>query len=72
MKSIGYKQIIEYLEEIYDLEEALRRINRDTWHYAKRQMTWFAADKEIQWFAPESYNEIRTEVGKFLRENGLY
>ncbi|HDS05963.1 MAG TPA: tRNA (adenosine(37)-N6)-dimethylallyltransferase MiaA [Deltaproteobacteria bacterium] len=68
LQSLGYRQIINYLSGDYDLAEAERLINRDTWQYAKRQMTWFAADKTIQWFTPASDNAIGREIGKFWQE----
>ncbi|MBN1474409.1 MAG: tRNA (adenosine(37)-N6)-dimethylallyltransferase MiaA [Syntrophaceae bacterium] len=70
LQSLGYRQIIKYLSGDYDLAEAERLINRDTWQYAKRQMTWFAADKTIHWFTPASYNTIGREIEKFWQESG--
>ena len=70
LQSLGYKQVIRYLSGECNWEEALRLINRDTWHYAKRQMTWFAADKEINWFKPDSSEEIKRNVAKFWKEMG--
>jgi len=69
LQSLGYRQIIRYLAGEYDLIETQRLINRDTWHYAKRQMTWFAADKTIQWFAPGFYRDIKEKVNVFLQQN---
>ncbi|HPD56180.1 MAG TPA: tRNA (adenosine(37)-N6)-dimethylallyltransferase MiaA [Smithellaceae bacterium] len=71
MQSLGYRQIIRYLAGDYDLKQAELLIARDTWHYAKRQMTWFAADKSIQWFAPDNESKIEAEVKNFLQENDL-
>jgi len=70
LQSLGYRQIIKYLSGGYDLAEAERLINRDTWQYAKRQTTWFAGDKIIQWFTPASYNNIVKEIEKFWKESG--
>ena len=69
LQSLGYKQIIKYLTAEFDLAEAVRLINRDTWHYAKRQMTWFSADKEIKWFNPDCYYDIKKNVEKFWKES---
>ena len=41
LNSIGYKEIIDYLREKISLQEAIEQINKNTWHYVKRQMTWF-------------------------------
>lgn len=72
LQSLGYKQVIKYLSGECKWEAALRLINRDTWHYAKRQMTWFAADKEINWFNPDSSEEIKKNVEKFWKERGYH
>ncbi|MDD9898220.1 MAG: tRNA (adenosine(37)-N6)-dimethylallyltransferase MiaA [Candidatus Melainabacteria bacterium] len=47
--TIGYKEIIGYLERQYSLSEARRMIQKKTRVYAKRQMTWFKQNREIQW-----------------------
>jgi tRNA dimethylallyltransferase len=69
LQSLGYKQVIEYLAGIYDEERALHLITRDTWQYAKRQMTWFAADKEINWYNPDNLADIKNNVAAFFKEN---
>lgn len=38
---IGYKEINNYLDGIYDLATAIEEIKKNTRHYAKRQITWF-------------------------------
>jgi tRNA dimethylallyltransferase len=49
MKGLGYRQISGYLDGEYDREEALRRLKRDTRHFAKRQLTWFRKEQGVQW-----------------------
>ncbi len=48
-QALGYKEIIDFLNGEYDLEEAVRLIKRDTRHYAKKQLTWFKRDDDIHW-----------------------
>jgi tRNA dimethylallyltransferase len=67
MQSLGYKQVIDFLRGKHDWEKAVREINRETWLYAKRQMTWFAADLEIEWYSPELSDEINENVASFLK-----
>ena len=69
LQSLGYKQIIGFLQMEYDWENALNLINRDIWQYAKRQSTWFNADKEINWFNPDLSGEIKKNVEKFWKES---
>ena len=73
MKSLGYRQISGYLEGEYDYDEAVRRLKRDTRHFAKRQMTWFRKEPCLQWveLSPnESIDDITSRilehVDKFL------
>lgn len=51
MKGLGYRQIAGHLAGEYDFEEAVRRLKRDTRHFAKRQLTWFRKEPEIEWLA---------------------
>ena len=41
LKTIGYKEIMEYLDGNFSLEKAVDNIKRNTRRYAKRQITWF-------------------------------
>lgn len=50
MASIGYKEIIGYLDGLYSLEDAVYLIKKNTWQYAKRQITWFKKEKDVMWF----------------------
>lgn len=50
LKTLGYKEICEYLDGLCTLEEATANIQQNTRKFAKRQLTWFRANKEIKWF----------------------
>lgn len=49
MQGLGYKEIIQYLNNELSLEEALYILKRDTRHFAKRQLTWFRREREVIW-----------------------
>ena len=49
MRSLGYKQWVQYLMKEISRDEAVGQIKRETRHYAKRQWTWFKADREVRW-----------------------
>ena len=67
-QSLGYKQILEYLQGDLNLDEAVSLIKRNTKRYAKRQLTWFRKDSEIRWFAlPQQLPMISEAVKKFLK-----
>lgn len=67
MKGLGYKEIIRYLKGLYDLEEAIRILKRNTRHYAKRQITWFKRYDQIQWFNLTKYVSIEDAVSDILK-----
>ncbi|MEN8192824.1 MAG: tRNA (adenosine(37)-N6)-dimethylallyltransferase MiaA [Bacteroidota bacterium] len=50
LNTVGYKEIIAYLSDEYDIDRAIELIKRNTRRYAKRQMTWFRKDERIKWF----------------------
>ena len=59
LRSIGYKETVAQLSGDISAEEAVRLIQRNTRHYAKRQLTWFKADPDILWFEyPEKFDKI--------------
>ena len=49
LQTVGYKEMFSYFDGEYDLDEAVRRIQVNTRHYAKRQLTWWHRDPEINW-----------------------
>ena len=49
LKTIGYKQIIDYLEKNISKEEAIKQWVIAEIHYAKRQYTFMKKDKNIRW-----------------------
>ncbi len=61
MKGLGYKQMAGYLAGDYDYDEAVRRLKRDTRHFAKRQMTWFRKEPGMQWL-PIEENETPAQT----------
>lgn len=45
--TIGYKEIISYLDNETTLEEAIEMLKMNTRRYAKRQLTWFRRTPEL-------------------------
>ena len=52
--ALGYKQIINALDEGTSLDLAKEETKRATRQYARRQETWFSRDPRIKWLAPEN------------------
>ena len=49
LQTVGYQEIFGYLDGEYDYDEAVRLLQRNTRHYAKRQLTWLRRDAAYQW-----------------------
>lgn len=62
--AIGYREIIDFLNNKTTLEQAVEIMKNNTWHYAKRQMTWFKSDKKIRWV--KNQKEAEDLIEKFL------
>ena len=59
LQSLGYRQIVRYLNGELDLARAIHEIKRDTRHYAKRQLTWF---KKERCFIPVNPDRLKGET----------
>ncbi|HEY0654412.1 MAG TPA: tRNA (adenosine(37)-N6)-dimethylallyltransferase MiaA [Chryseosolibacter sp.] len=58
LQTVGYKEIFDYLDGLYDRDEAIRLLKRNSRRYAKRQLTWFKKDKEFAWFDARDIEQI--------------
>ncbi|HNR75207.1 MAG TPA: tRNA (adenosine(37)-N6)-dimethylallyltransferase MiaA, partial [Cyclobacteriaceae bacterium] len=52
------REIFGLMDGLYDKEEAIRLLKRNSRHYAKRQLTWFKKDMDTKWFRPDQFDEI--------------
>lgn len=50
MQSIGYRQMVWYLEQGMPYAEAVDKLKQATRNFAKRQLTWYKKMPYIQWF----------------------
>ncbi len=66
MKGLGYQQIAGYLSGDYDRAEALRLLQRDTRHFAKRQLTWFRKEPGLRWWSLNEQDRPEDVAGRLL------
>ena len=64
LKTLGYAEIVNYLQGKLSLPEAEKEIIIHTRQFAKRQRTWFRAYPEIEWFDTASSNLVETVLSK--------
>ena len=58
LNTVGYKELLEYFNGRWSLEEAVERIKGNTRRYARKQLTWYKKDPQIRWFHPEQEQDI--------------
>ncbi len=58
LQTVGYKEIISFLEGEISFEESVELVKRNSRRYAKRQMTWFRKNDDIKWFHPDQLSDI--------------
>lgn len=75
MQGLGYKEILDYLDGKYTLDEAIYILKRETRHFAKRQLTWFKRERDVCWIDKSvfAYNEdaILDEMCHILNTKGI-
>lgn len=58
INTIGYREIIQYLDGILSIDESIELLKKNTRNYAKRQLTWFRKNADIKWDVfPEKLNK---------------
>lgn len=57
MQGLGYKEVVEYLENKVTYEEMVEKIKQESRRYAKRQLTWFRKYEDITWI--DGLNDVR-------------
>lgn len=62
LKTVGYKELFDYLDGKVDLDFAVEKIKVNSRRYAKRQMTWFKKNDSIRWFSPTELLEVITYI----------
>jgi tRNA dimethylallyltransferase len=72
MKSLGYRQMAEYLSGQCDFATAVDNIKKGTRHFAKRQITWYKKMQYIHWFTVDrslNYEKIVADMADILEKN---
>ncbi len=65
LNTVGYKELFDYMDGCWPLEEAVERIKGNTRRYARKQLTWFKRDEQMQWFRPNQKDEILKYITQY-------
>ncbi len=58
LNTVGYKELFDFIEGRWPLEEAVERIKGNTRRYARKQLTWYKKDENMRWFHPDDKQAI--------------
>ena len=58
LNTVGYKELFDYFDGRWPLEEAVERIKGNTRRYARKQLTWYKKDDRFRWFHPQDKEKI--------------
>ena len=65
LNTVGYKELFNYLDNVWTLDEAIERIKGNTRRYARKQLTWFKRDEQMRWFHPDDRQNIMTYISQY-------
>lgn len=68
LQTVGYKEIFGFFEDLYDKDEAIRLLKRNSRRYAKRQLTWMKKDEGYTWFHPDQWDDIVDFIQRQISE----
>ena len=60
LNTVGYKELFDYFDGRWPLEEAVERIKGNTRRYARKQLTWYKKDDRFRWFHPQDRRKSST------------
>ena len=65
LNTVGYKELFDYMDGRWPLQEAVERIKGNTRRYARKQLTWFRRDELMRWFHPDNKEEILKYIAQY-------
>ena len=68
LNTIGYREVFNYIEDKYSLDECINEIKKNTRRYAKRQLTWFKSIDNVEWITPDyNFEKITAYINTLIR-----
>lgn len=66
LQTVGYREWFGHFDGLYDRDEAIRLIQRNTRQFARRQMTWFRNQAQVHWFESGELSPILALIQQHL------
>jgi tRNA dimethylallyltransferase len=57
LKTLGYKEVLDFLEQKCSYNNMIDDIQRNTRHFARRQLIWFRPDNRIHWYTIDTMTQ---------------
>ncbi len=67
LKTVGYKEVFQYLDRRLDYDTMIEKIKQNTRNYAKRQITWFKKEKRIHWINMEDEKQKTAAADSIIK-----
>ena len=65
LNTVGYKELFNYFDGVWSLDEAVERIKGNTRRYARKQLTWLKRDEQTRWFHPDEKEQIMNYISRY-------
>ena len=65
-QALGYKEVIQYLEDGLTLDDTKEMVKLNTRRFAKRQMTWFRSFPDVQWLEAREHEDLKPISEKII------
>lgn len=69
LNTVGYSELFNYLDEVWELDFAVAEIKKNTRRFAKRQLTWYRKDERLTWFNPKEKQEVIEFIEKQINSS---
>lgn len=66
MQGLGYKEILDYLDGLCSLQEAVDKIKLETRHFAKRQLTYFRRERDVKWINKNEFSYDEEKILEYM------
>jgi tRNA dimethylallyltransferase len=66
LQTVGYKELFDYIDGKFGLDEAIDLIKQNTRRFAKRQLTWFKKEEQTVWMDPFGGGNLLEQITTLL------
>lgn len=71
LNTVGYKELFAHFSGEIPESEAIRLIQRNSRHYARKQMTWWQRDPSIRWHHPDEAETILHDIARLANSDTI-